>query len=192
MRIKKMLLLASMALAAMAVAIPAAASAEPALWTHEHKVLTSGTPSSPYEGFAKFEIPGVFSFGCEITVRLQAEPGTTGTVTEFKVTTTTCKGTGAAAACELGGDHPENLPWTVHTTTHDLEITDVTILNTYKAGCGLGAQTTLHFPKITAEIDNATTIHSVTLSGVATNTAVASGTLTIESPDVATIGIQTK
>lgn len=186
MSIKKMLLLAGMALAVVALAGPASASAEPLTWLDNHEVLGAEEHATEeYEGPARFFGAGEDSFGCEVTVVLTAEGGHTGTITKFEPTTETCTGTGAFAGCELA-NHSASTPWDVDVTTTDLVVTDVTIHNEYDEACAVET-THLEFPELTAVPDENTTISTLTVSGFATSGAFGFGELHAETGG--TIGI---
>jgi hypothetical protein len=178
MKLKKMLLLATMALAVVAFAAPAAAHAE----QHEFNEATES-----YEGPLKFTAAGVGSYECQVTVSINAEGGTTAEVEAFTPTTSTCVGTGAFTGCKLK-EHTSSVPFTAHTTeTNDLKITDepgnIVIHNVYE-GC-LVPETTLEFAEVTAT-PNPTTgpIHSISISGTSTSGVVASGTVTAEGEEL--------
>jgi hypothetical protein len=179
MSIKKMLLLASMALAAIAFAAPAAAQAE---WTHDHEPL-SEPATIHFHGDARFFVPFVGSFGCEVHGTMEATPGDEAHVTQFTPYTNTCSGTGALTGCQLE-KHSATVPWDAHanTTSGDITVTNATLFNNYVPGsCLFGTETShLEFDEVTLTPDNADTINSVELSGV-DNTlgAEASGTLDV-------------
>jgi hypothetical protein len=126
MTLKKMTLLAGMALAAIASAAPATASAQKTDGTHwtngtNHPVVGNGvTMQAPFEGFIDFTIPppGVpvhSTFGCEVTGIVEVRGPTTAEITKFDPTTTTCVGTGIFTTCKLKA-HTNNVPWNVVNT----------------------------------------------------------------------------
>jgi hypothetical protein len=194
---KKMMLLASLVLAATALAAPVAQ----AEWTHkgvplkEHKQIT-------LHGTAMFHAPfGLGTFHCEdVTATITAEPGSTGSVTEFEPATETCSGTGIFTNCTLE-EHSNTAPWVAHANTGskknkipaDITVTGPTIFNEY-AGHGSGcsqASSHLNFANnITIDIigDNEA-ISTVELTGTATNGATATGLLHVTEPG--TYGITT-
>jgi hypothetical protein len=201
MTLKKMMLLAGMAFAAIAFAIPATASALPKTdgthWTNgnQHKIVNNGVSiSAPFEGFLDFTTPmppaPVHStFGCEVTAIIKVTGPTTAEATKFEPTTTTCVGTGIFAGCKLKA-HTNNLPWTVTNTTgntsavpptvSDFDVTkvggtgDVTIRNEYES-CTAGAipPSDPEFKSITVTptLDGNGTVTSFSISGTATDGA---------------------
>lgn len=202
--LKKMMLLAGMAVAAIAFAAPASAMAQHGThWTDNHEVIEpSVTREAPFEGFLDFTIappnvPVHSTFGCEVTGIIQATGPTNGQITKFAPTTNTCVGTGIFAKCELE-THTANVPWTVTNTTADLDVTkpggDVTINNVYK-NCAAGAipPSDPEFASITVDptIDPDTTITSLAITGVDTKGAVtATGSIAPE-PGTSTLGLVT-
>jgi hypothetical protein len=188
--LKKMMLLSSMALAAVAFAVPASASAQ-ALWAHDGVPLSHETVT--FSGFAEFHLidsPVPASFGCVVhaTVTIYNDPEAHGDVTDFEVTTETCEGTGVLKGCQLIG-HSNTAEgagsWTVDVTTEHFTITNVQITDAFNEGCAAPGAI-LHFPEITAAPDNAEEISSVTISGLGESTgsgrAEATGTLTADQP----------
>ena len=117
MTIKKMLLLASMALAAVAFAAPATASAVD-VWTADGDTLGPGNEATAgFEGFINFTtpppaVPVHSSFGCQVTVAIKAVGEAGGTVESFNPTTDTCQGTGIFVNCKLKED-TSNPPWNI-------------------------------------------------------------------------------
>ncbi|HEX6603028.1 MAG TPA: hypothetical protein VF030_10340, partial [Solirubrobacterales bacterium] len=174
---KKVLMIASMALALVAVAAPVASAS----WLHDHKPLEENAEVE-FSGAANFAIPGVAGAEATIHVGVELEAGTTtATVTSFEATN--CKGTGglAGTTCTTVA---EGLPWTAHIASNNtIEITTVRLHNRYWAGphTGTPVATTILHGDIRATPDNAETISSVTLSNInalANNTpATVGGTL---------------
>jgi hypothetical protein len=175
--IKKMMLLAGMALALVAVAAPASASAN---WLHGGNPITTDQ-TVEFSGPARF-----FTAlgGAEATIHVHAtlKAGTTTAVIN-KFEATNCKGTGglAGTTCTTTA---KGLPWTAHVTpSNQIEITDVELHNLYWAGPHSGGPvaTTTLIGDITATPDDAEAISSVSLSSSnATangNPAVVEGTL---------------
>lgn len=95
---KKMLLLASMALAALAFAIPASAMAN-GHFTDNHKPI-EGSVEQTFSGSAKFSSAGVGSYTCIVHVTATVET-LGGTIKKFEPTPETCVGTGAFTGCKL-------------------------------------------------------------------------------------------
>lgn len=181
MSIKKILLLASMAVAAIAFAAPASASAE---WTftdfrdNEHKhVETNQHFEQAFEGFLGFSTV-VGTYQCEVTVKVTTTGPNSAKVKEFNVTTPTCEGTGFFAGCELANDS-NNLgetTWTINLTTSDgvmhvkRHAGDLTIFNEYKEGCFFETSH-LEFGEVTLTptLDGEGTFSKLTLSGTDTS-----------------------
>jgi hypothetical protein len=203
MMIKKMLLLGAMALAAVAFAVPATASAADE-WTDNHVPLQEGqTANQSFEGFLSFNAGPNGTFGCDVTVEIEAEGGSHATIKKFNPTTSTCKGTGPAFTnCELIADKSNVLSagWDLSFTTTTagagtLTATtgDLTIHNEY-AGCTSGLPTShLEFKSIavTPTLDSKDTITGIHIGGVATTGPVASGTVVPEPADARTLGLTT-
>jgi hypothetical protein len=174
---KKMMLLAGMALALVAVAAPASASAN---WLHGgNPIATDQTVS--FSGPMRFFTAQA---GLEATIHMHAtlKAGTTTAVIN-KFEATGCKGTGAllGTTCTKTA---VGLPWTAHVTpSNAIEITDVELHYLYWAGPHSGAPvaTSVIVGDITATPDDAEAISSVSLSSSnATangNPAVVEGTL---------------
>jgi len=185
MKLKKMLLLASMALAVVAFVAPAAAQAE----QHEFNEATES-----YEGVLQFSTtsPAPGTFKCAVTVSINAKGGTTAEVEEFTPTTSTCVGEGLFSGCVLK-EHTSSVPFTAHTTlTNDITVTDepgdIVIHNFYEK-CAFGITTTiLEFPSVTA-VPNPTTgsVQTLTISGESTTGVKASGTVTAEGEGAITL-----
>jgi hypothetical protein len=141
---KRIAIVASLALAAVALAVPTAASAQQLTWTHDHVLLGENDEVEQHlEGRLKFAAAGAENnnFSCVVTVTLVAEGEHHGTVTKFEPTTETCIGEGAFTGCTLTS-HNSDVPWTVETTGTSLRITDdvagdMTVQNVYH-GCALG------------------------------------------------------
>jgi hypothetical protein len=187
--LKKMMLLAGMALAVVAFAGPASASA--AEWIHNvegEEVPAVSGESEDFTGFAKFEVTVLegTSFGCVVHAHVVLGGGSTANVTGFEITTSTCVGEGLLAGCELSADQPTNLPWTVAINPTDFSIANVTLDNRFKEGCFF-EEAQLKFPSITAVPNNRTEITTLTLSGAGEDELTglplaASGVLTAYHP----------
>lgn len=163
---KKMMLLASMALAAVAFAVPASASAFE--WTDEGAPVEGEAPTTA-SGFLSFgnPAPGQNKFGCVVDVGITAEEAGAGKLTEFSPTTSTCKGEGPAfAKCSLKEDSITGLPATVTITgTNTLTINGTLVLHNVYSGpeCPVEKSTlTVSDATITLENSNLT---KMTLSG---------------------------
>ncbi|HWM63895.1 MAG TPA: hypothetical protein VNP96_07905 [Solirubrobacterales bacterium] len=192
MNLKRIMLVASMALALVAVAAPASASAN---WLKHHKPITQNEHIE-VEGVLGFAIPGVASYRCEIDITATLFAGTTtGEIDTFDITTNKCVGEGGLQACTLKGDHTFDLPWEMHVETNeagepDITITDVTITNTYNdntPNCPVHDSTVI-FPAVTATPDNPTTMSTLTVSGTGAGGIQAFGTASVTPK--ATFGIE--
>jgi hypothetical protein len=187
MNVKKLVVLAGMSLAMVAVAAPAAQ----AEWLHNHvKLEKSATLTAT--GKAKFQT-GAGSYECPVEGSITAEPGSTGKVTKFGVTKTAeCVGTGFLSNCTLKSHQSTNLPWTAHANTQNntVEVTNAEIWGTYE-GFFCPHTIELTFATITLTPNNALTASSASLSGSgtahrnvgtgneATENATASGSLNL-------------
>jgi hypothetical protein len=195
--LKKMMMLAGMALMVAAFVGTASASAN-TRWVHwtvnaeeAEEKTTVEEITEDFTGFAKFEVVGATgnNFGCNVHAHVHGYTKTnptTGTkeahaeVTSFEITTSTCKGEGVFATCELEShsNTAEEKPWTVDVSTTDFVVTNVAIKNTYK-NC-LVAPANLSFPEVTATPNNPEKINCLTLTGRGLNISTvveATGTL---------------
>jgi len=184
---KKMLLLASMALAASAVAIPAVASAEE--WGHEGNPIEAPV-TIHLTGNIKFEQtgPGSPSMSCPVTANIKLTPGTTGHVTNFGVTNTAgCTGGGALAGCQVESvtsTASEASPWSATLSGGAVGINGFDVTNVYKkaetcpvagstvidGGAGQEAIATPTEGKLCHFVISGTAAGSVDLSGTLTAT----------------------
>jgi hypothetical protein len=167
MAFKKMLLVASMALAAIAFSVPASASALD--WTHEGGPF-SGTRSDGLTGKLSFGNPalGQNKFGCIVHISLTANGGsTTGSITSFDHTTSTCTGEGSFAGCEVVDDQTTGLPEVVHTTaTNSLTVTGPIIFHTvFDDNCPI-VKSTLTVSEFSMGI-NSSNLTDVVIAGLA-------------------------
>jgi len=168
--LKKMMLFASMALAAIAFAVPATASALE--WTHEGAKF-AGTAEDTLSGKISFGNPeaGKTKFGCIAHAGVSANGGLpTGSVTSFTPTTETCEGEGLFAGCELVSDSTTGLPAGISITgTNTLTLSNATIVihNEYNAACPV-AKSTLTVSHLTMTGTNSI-LTDVTVSGLATS-----------------------
>lgn len=185
--IKKTLLLAVAAVAAMALAVPALASAS---WTHEHEPITS-QKTVTFAGNAQFVAAGLGAgFNCTNThADVDLLPGETGEITSFEATEAESKcdpvGLFSTLGCKISSVTSENLPWVVHIINEEkLLITNVKITNHLVPGlCTsiIGTQTIVLEGNVTATPDDPDEVHSVELSGELTSSlgenVTVSGTL---------------
>jgi hypothetical protein len=162
--IKRAMLLAVAALAAMAVAAPASSVAS---WDHAGVPLTKNAVVT-FSGTASFSnfLGGISCSNVHASVTL--EPGTTGKVTSFEPTNpnTTCTTSGVLASCKVkvGGTTTEGLPWVVHTNTSTISITNVKITTHLEGPCGI-SKTEIGPGTVTATPDSKTGVKKITLSG---------------------------
>lgn len=158
---KRVALLAVSAIAAIAFAVPAVASAQE--WLHNGSPLTENE-TVEFTGHAAFT-GGVT---CDpVVAHVILKPGNMGTVTSFGPegnVTEVCKTTGTLAAlgCTIHTVTPENLPWTVDVNATNFTITGVKIKNGF-SNCVFPTVTIQG--DVTATPDNASSISSVALSG---------------------------
>ena len=187
---KKLMLFASLAMAASAFAVPSTASA---IWTQNHAHIQAGTnPQIHGEGTAAFTSP-VGGVDCvQVTATAQLTGGsTTAQATQFNPTLESCKGTGGLAQCKITSITVENLPWTGHLNGTFITMTDVTIQNHFHGVLcppTLQLQSTQQHHAIlqgeeTGKTEGHATITGLKIAGQlrikeTNQTAVASGTLT--------------
>jgi hypothetical protein len=163
--LKKMMLLAGMALAAIAFAVPTSASAFEWNGTHEDSLtgfLGFGNPA-----------PGQTKFGCEVHIDIDVAGETsTGELTGLVPTTATCVGEGSYSGCELVEDSATVAPATqIHIVeTNKLTITTpmgepVVVHYVYDAACPI-EKTTLTVTQLAVTTTNSDlTDVTVTASG---------------------------
>ncbi len=165
MNIKKITMLASMALALGAFAIPASASA--AEWTDEGATLEAAA-NVTFSGTAQFDT-GTAGVHCPTVVaKATLQPGSTGTINSFEGVG--CKGikglNGASATTTATG-----LPWVIHANDNGtITITDVHIDNALTPSPPFPPSATI-FGDVTATPNNPEEISSVALSGKVETTA---------------------
>ena len=177
--LKKMMLLASMALAAIAFAVPASASALE--WTDEGSSF-SGEIGDTITGFIAFGNPvaGQTKFGCEAHAEIDfIGGGTTATLTSFEPTTGTCVGEGSFTGCKLV-EHQTTIPsgTRIHILgTNTMTLTTpagepIVLHNVYDTGCAIEKSTLtvthLHMSTPTVAQGNTnSSLTDVTVSGEA-------------------------
>ncbi|HWM63898.1 MAG TPA: hypothetical protein VNP96_07920 [Solirubrobacterales bacterium] len=167
MGIKRIILVASMAFAAIAVAGPASASALE--WT-KHSAPLEANEKIGLTGTLELVIP-TGAMDCEVHAEAKLTANTsTGEVEKIEITTNTCKGTGSLTNCQVVNDTVAALPWTMHITAAlEITITDMTITLNNKAGTGCPIPATVfHIPTVTAKPDFTEVISSLELSGAGT------------------------
>jgi hypothetical protein len=185
--LKKITLLAMAVGALVAFAAPASALAATD-WTHNGSVVSEPVDlTETFEGELRFFAGVSDSFGCQVTVKATVTGPTSAELTEFNPTTSSCSGTGKFAGCVLIADS-NNAPWTVTNGATTLSVTktggNVTVFNEYEAGCS-EATSHLEFTSVTVTptLNGSGVITKLTISGTATNGAVAAGSV---EPEVGT------
>jgi hypothetical protein len=162
---KKTLRLALAAATLVALASPAAASAEGTLFDQGIEVTTGSHVTLDLSGRLGWDIPDLASsYECDVhsSVTLKAGHPSHGTAT-LEFTTETCEGTGVLTGCELES-HSTNSPLTVDVTSSDLRITNFEFNESFQGGCFMPASQRT-FPEIMATPDATGAISALTLSG---------------------------
>lgn len=110
---KKLLLFASLAMAAVAFTGPSSASAT---WTDQHVVVPNDINPQLHGEGNWFLTVGSGGIHCsQVTATLQLTGGTTtGHMVGFSTNVASCKSTGDLAGCTLTSSTPEGFPWTSH------------------------------------------------------------------------------
>jgi hypothetical protein len=155
MSIKKTLLLATAALAAMAFAVPATASAE------VHPTLVDVETGEPVAAETTFKLSGSLKFntgGSGTTCMVHSEVTVTNAETfdaTFEPTIETCEGFGKPYKnCELKESNPvyhdETPGWMTNLDEHSFTVENVEIHNRYNEGCAGGQYVDLEFPSVLA------------------------------------------
>ena len=195
MRFKKLTLLAGMALAVVAFAIPASASANS--WQHLGANLgTQQHLTQSYEGRLTFNTGATGQFSCVVTVTITAEGPNNGQVQEFNPTTDTCEGQIVFEKCELI-QHTANLPWQINNAANPVVVTKaggkVTIHNIYAKESCKGKQQTSHleFNEVKAQVTGKSPITALHIAGQATNGIPAFGTVSVTEEHPGTLGFTT-
>jgi ABC-type amino acid transport substrate-binding protein len=160
---KKMMLLATMALAVTAAAAPASALAN---W-NDGGVAITANKTIAFSGSATFT-SSLGGISCsEGTASATIEPGTTGKITAFSAdnANTKCTTSGLLASCKVkaNGVTAEGLPWIIHDIGTAITITGVKI-TTDLEGCSLGS-VIIGPGTVTATPDNTAKVSKLVLSG---------------------------
>ena len=173
MHIKTILLFASMALASVVFAAPASAVTSELYDVKDGKTVNNTEVEVHLTGQASFSTLGS-GIECTVHSTLKNTNGTTGDITKFEITTSTCHGFGSPFGnCVVNTDEVKNLPWLVHIVGHDFTITNVTIHGTLKNTPGKACAITenlLTFAEITGTpvVNGEGGITAVKLSGAGT------------------------
>lgn len=209
-------LIGALALATVAVAIPALAEeATQVGWTMEGKAETKAREIG-FSGSAEFAPEAGSGTGCtvegKVTANSKGEPAGTG-VFHLRLIGESCEGFGGFATCKLekiGGTDAEgtrNFPYHLFTTkpskTRVLVVTNAELNPLYNTGCPGGREVTLKFPQLVATPNNAEAIKSLTIKGEGTSIidgvekgpSTTAGTLSITGesegkPNAGTFGIE--
>lgn len=142
MTLRKMVLIASMALAVLAFAVPASASAY--TWTYNGVELAEGeTASGVFEGPVEFRsFPG--NFTCEATLEIEAEGlevSSSAKIVRFERDPSSCVGTFVYSKCSLEAEVTNVGYWDVNVASSPPKVTDsgptglLEIQDIYKKGC---------------------------------------------------------
>jgi hypothetical protein len=209
--LKKMMLLAISVGALVAFAVPATASATD-VWTNNDSTLV-GSANQSFEGVLQFTTPSPplpvhTTFGCRVTVEIEAVAPSGGKILKFARTTSECEGTGVFTGCVLKEDFT-NIEieeeevfiknWNIDVSTTPATVKantgNLTIHNVY-VGCLSGLTTShLEFPSIsvTPTLNAQGTITKLDIHALATNGVTTTfGTLTPENlAGEAKLGIET-
>lgn len=128
MNLKKVCLLALLALAVLAVPASALASE----WLHEGKPITSHTEFE-VSGSEFIQVAGGVA-NCEVHATVTTEGGATGKVTSYSLTN--CAGVfEELAGCEVAESNAVGLPWAVDVNEENLTVTGVRLHLEFKSGC---------------------------------------------------------
>ncbi len=182
------------------VAVPAGAMAQ---WSHNTNPLTDN--SMELTGSFKFSSGIAGSIECEMTGEAALEPGgTTGSTTKFAVDldaegatiTSKCKAGGALSNCQVHAFEPAGLPWTLHTDTSKITITNGAINGVVTGQFCATENVTITASSFSAVPDNLHAMTKLTLEGTLQvdsalgnfNTAIL-GTQTILGADSGYYGI---
>jgi hypothetical protein len=208
---KKLLMLATMAVATAAVAAPSMASASE--FKHEGNAITA-TKETKLTGTIGFSSPGVGTFECEMhpTISFHAG-GASATIISLGLTTDRCRGTGAFAHCQLA-EHAVTAGSSVTPGPADLNLNNFRLFKRYVTGdpgvnegtsttpcplAGLPAGLEFEAEEITLTPDNSSAISEISeISGEGAINAIGVGViaeievygeLTVEAGTEETIGI---
>jgi hypothetical protein len=172
MSLRKMTLLAGMALAAIAFAIPATASAESTpFWLKNHDPLVDEATLS-FFGTVQFETENGGVHCEETEVHVVTEPPHTGYVEDFTIETDSCEGFGLLEGCKIVKHDLTHKPVAHATDDTDIAITEVALWNEYDESCPVET-TEQHLPVVTLTPENVgapTTITDVELHAEGTVT----------------------
>jgi hypothetical protein len=183
--LKKVVLLASVALATVGLAIPASASAAGTLFHKGVFVPVGNHVTIPFTGEISFDYPAIASsFGCVSHPQFTLESGhpSIGEVTKFELTTAKCEGTGLLKGCELVED-ATNKP-EIDVGANDMTITEAEFFLVFNAACIVPAAE-FTFQEVTATPNNRQAIASVTLTGTGVDDVTALEVLITGTPNVA-------
>lgn len=151
---RKLLLLAVAAIGALAVALPASASAS--VWLHN-------TPGEtvPVEEHIELTLTGgeVIEVGgsvllCEASETITTEGGSSATITAYEINPSSCIGlAGGVAGCEVIKAKATNLPWNITVNAEDLTAEGVAVDYVFNAACPVH-KIAVSFPALTLTLEN--------------------------------------
>lgn len=173
---KKLGLIAGMALAALAFAIPVSAAS--ANWTHETVPITNNE-TMHLTGTMGFDNGAGTGFDCEVTANLEMTAGTTaGHVRNFTVFTNTCVGKGVFVNCKVKSATPAGEPWAAAIVGGTVRINGFDLTNVYE-NCPAESTTIIDngAPEVIATPDNNEAIESLKITGTAAGGLNITGTL---------------
>lgn len=167
------------------LAIPAIAWSTAKVWKDK------GTTVSKFVEFAAiggelFETTAGNGMSCEVRAVFTTEGGTTATITKFEIKKCPT-GFGSFAKCEINTAEAKGLPWTVHNTTTDLQITNMRTKRTFKAGCPT-SELDKTIGTTTVTLNTAAEINEMDFEGETTGYKT-NGTITVEGANNKTYGI---
>ncbi len=192
MNIKRVTLLAGMALASTAFAVPATASAS-GTWTSGHQAL-KGEAFVDLTGIIAFSsILPAYNYECDVHAKMVmtgADEGT-GHLTEFNLTTSSCVGEGAAAGCEIA-EHkvtkkPEAEGWMLTATDTDIIVTSSVFYDFKFKGC-LFKELGTTLTETTLDPDKATEISELQITDVG-GVGTTSGSLEVVGEGAGAYGV---
>ncbi len=183
---QKRLALATAVIACFMLAVPVLASG--AVWKHKGvnlaKFVELGLPGGEvFETAIESEKSGM---SCEVKATMTTEGGSTGKITKYELKG--CSGAfGKMKGCEVNTQEAKGLPWTVHVKTTDLQITNMRIRRTFKAGCAV-SEFDKTIAAMTVTLNTPSAISIMEFSGEVSGYK-AFGSWTVEGLNAGTYGI---
>lgn len=197
---RKLMLFASLAMAATALAVPSSASA---IWTHNHSDIPTGTNPQIHSVGSLVYTAQVGGITCQdLTTTTQLTGGTTTLhVQQFTLNTASCKTTGGLSSCTLTALTADTLPYTGHVSATVIKLQNAKFQTKFT---GLFCPPKLQFqtstqhplilqPKETGSVGGHATITGFTIGGQpllieASSTAQFQGTHTLTASNTHTYG----